>query len=171
LLSYLQEHYGDVASVVGLVVSIGGFVATIIGVGKARKAAEDARQAAREAVSRIGARLVEDEVNVVFKLLTEADVCCGKSDWDACESKCLDARSCLIPLMRNPTLTEPEQSEVSAMIHGLRSVVKDVKRLRTPGNHSKTFDAVRNKLHGMVVALGPIMGRFQSRDFEVSDGG
>lgn len=55
--SAIQEHYGNIASVLGLVVSIFGFLFTLIQVRKSRTAAERAQVMAREAVERVSSRL------------------------------------------------------------------------------------------------------------------
>ena len=77
---YLTEHYGDLASVVGLILTIVGFVATIWNVRKAKQTAEEARQAAREALSKIGSQILAIEIGTSLELVIQADAACHKKD-------------------------------------------------------------------------------------------
>ena len=72
-ISYLEEHYGDIASLVGLLVTFVGFLATIQNVKKAKLAAEEARQAAREAVSRIKSQMLISEIASCLGLVRNID--------------------------------------------------------------------------------------------------
>ena len=62
LVSWIQSNgIGDVASVAGVLISVGGFIATLIAVYKAKSAAQQAREAARAA--RDGIRMFDTLVD------------------------------------------------------------------------------------------------------------
>ena len=73
MLAFWKEQYGNIASALGLLVSLVGFAATIGNVRKARRAAEEARQAAREAVLRIKSQLLSNEIDAAIRLIREVD--------------------------------------------------------------------------------------------------
>jgi hypothetical protein len=92
-LHYLGEHYGDIASVVGLLITLVGFVVTIINVRKAKRAAEEARRAAREAVLRIGSQLLADEIGTSLQLVREIDAACRERNWTNATYRCDEIRT------------------------------------------------------------------------------
>src|SRR3954452_12284395 len=99
--SYLEEHYGDLASVAGLLISVVGFVVTIFGVWKARRAAEEARQAAREAVSRVGSQLLVIEGGVCLQAMRGLDAACRERNWTIAIHYCDEAQTGLARLREN----------------------------------------------------------------------
>ena len=77
-LSYAAHHYGDIASVLGLAVSVVGFIYTLRQVKKATRAAQ---QAAREAVARVGSQLLESDLGDSHHLLRESREACRLKHW------------------------------------------------------------------------------------------
>lgn len=78
LASYMWEHYGDLASVLGLLISLIGFAITLWTVRKARRAAEEAKHAAREALARIRVQVLANEIGRCLHLVGEIDSACRK---------------------------------------------------------------------------------------------
>ncbi len=71
LSPYLLDHYGDVASVLGLVVTFVGFVATLKRVKQAQKSAEEAKFAAREMIVRMSAQVLIEELNSLIYVVRQ----------------------------------------------------------------------------------------------------
>ena len=107
-LAYLVEHYGDIASVVGLLVTFVGFVVTIWNVRKAKKAAEEARQAAREAVARVGTQILVNEIGIALELVRQTDAACREANWSGAIFRCDDSRARLAQLLEDRGLEGTE---------------------------------------------------------------
>jgi Flp pilus assembly protein TadB len=65
------SQYGNYASVLGLAVSLLGFAFTIWQVIKSRKAAEEARVIAREAINRVSSESFFTQVGTAIRLIQE----------------------------------------------------------------------------------------------------
>ena len=167
LMNYVREHYGDIASVVGLVITLVGFVATIINVRKAKRAAEDARQAAREAVSRIGSQLLVNEIGTALQLVREIDAACREKHWTAATFRSDEARTRLATFLENPRLTESELVVMGSVLDEFGIVLSDIQKLQASPESKQISQRLANRLHKIITALGRIMGRLQSETLEV----
>jgi hypothetical protein len=167
LVEYLREHYGDLASVVGLMVSLVGFVATIIGVRKAKHAAEEARQAAREAVSRIKTQLLFDGIEVAVRLFREVDKASRGRNWEVAADHCDEARTRLARFLNDDRLLEHELNIIQVSIDFLRDFLPHIQRMSSTTTPKDLSPAKSKQIHDAIIGLGRIQGRLQSMTFEV----
>lgn len=167
LLSYLQEHYGDVASVVGLLVTFVGFVATIWNVRKAKQAAEEARQAAREAVSRIGSQILANEVGSTLELVRQTDASCRERNWSGANYRCDEARFRLAQLLNHAELEASERELLHAAYEDLGEILSEIHKLQKAPKPKDASPQLGNRLHELIRVLGRIKGRLQSRVLEM----
>jgi len=79
--SYLSGHYGDIASVLGLIVTFVGFVATIQKVKEAQKSAEEARKAAKQVVFRISAQVLVEDANSLNNVVNHLNSAYRNREW------------------------------------------------------------------------------------------
>lgn len=164
---YLREHYGDIASVAGLVISIVGFVVTILGVRKAGRAAEGARQAAREAVSRVRSRLSTEDLSEVITTVREADSACRNRDWGRATERCDEARTKLAMLSENEGLNRDDREAASTFSTTLGTLLHHIHSIRVSAP-TKALSQQRSKqFHEIITVLSQILGRLQSKSWEV----
>lgn len=88
MLAYLFDHYGDLASVFGLMVALIGFRLTLRDVRKAERAAEEARKTAGEAVARLKRQAVALEIGNVIQSLKEVADYCRIKKWPDAIKQC-----------------------------------------------------------------------------------
>ncbi len=156
----------DLASVVGLLISLGGFGVTIRNVGKARRAAEEARRAAQEAVSRVGERLLDDELAVLIQFSTEIEVACRGEEWSVALLRSADIRSRLARVANHRVLTKSERDDLRLPLEGLPAFRQSLERVRSstikrlPRSHLEI-------LHGLIIRLEQIRSRVQAGILEL----
>src|ERR1700733_2397650 len=103
----------DIASVVGLLITVVGFAVTIRNVRKARQAAEEARQAARDAVSRIAKRLLDEEMSINIQLLMEIESACRDEVWNLAILRGSDVRIRLAKILNHSDLLDSERDDLN----------------------------------------------------------
>lgn len=167
LLSYLKEHYGDLASVVGLLVSLIGFIVTIINVRKTKRAAEDARQATREAVERIGSQLLGSDISASLQLIRELDATCRKRNWEAAIDRCDEARTRLAHLSENRRLKSAERDYINSKIDEFRDLMAEIQKLQEAPMPRGIPPKTSRRLHEIITDLSRISGRIQSEIMEI----
>jgi len=167
LLPYFKEHYGDIASVVGLVITLVGFIATIINVRKAKRAAEDARQAAREAVARIGSQLLVNEIGTSLQLVREVDAACRERNWMLATFRSDEARTRLATLLDNRRLSETELGAMGSILDEFGAILSDIQKLQAASESKPIAQRLAIRLHKIITTLGRIKGRLQSETLEV----
>src|SRR4051794_22127883 len=155
-LSYLKEHYGDVASVVGLILTIVGFVVTIWNVRKAKLAAEEARQAAREAVSRIGSQILANEIGTMLELVRQTDAACRERNWTNAIYRCDEARIRLVLLIVSPELQSSERDRLRSASTGFGETMVDLQALLDVNELKKAPPRIARRLHQILEDLGQI---------------
>jgi hypothetical protein len=167
LLEYLRQHYGDLASVVGLMVSLVGFVATILGVRKAKHAAEDARKAAREAVARIKSQLLSDGIEISIRSFREVDRASRKQDWEVAADQCDEARNRLSRFLIDERLQEHERNTIQVSVDFLGAFLANIHKMSSASPPKALPPATSKQIHKAIIGLGRIQGRLQSMTFEV----
>lgn len=167
LTRYVIEHYGDIASVVGLLISLIGFVITLWNLRKTRRAAEEARQAAREAVQRTGAHLLTHEVGTSLQLVREIDVACRERNWTNATHRCGEARIRLAPRLADSGLDSEEREVIHRAIDDIWIILNELQRIQQAPNPRDLATRSAKRLHELITALGRIKGRLQSQALEV----
>ena len=166
-LSYLKDHYGDLASVVGLLVTFVGFFVTIWNVRKTKQAAEEARQAAREAVSRIGSQILANEIGSALELVRQTDAACRERNWSGASYQCDEARFRLAQLLNNLELNAAERKLHRVAYEDLGETLTEVHKLQKSTKPQDSSVQLGKRLHEMIKILGQIKGRLQSKVLEI----
>lgn len=169
-MHYLVEHYGDVASVAGLLISVTGFLVTIHSVRKAKQAAEGARQAARETVARITSQVLTNEIRVALQVVRDLDAACHDRDWYLVIQRCDEARTQLSQLSTSPRLEESERGKLREAPDFLNELMKTAKRLRRSKTEKDLSNPMSDRSHDLVTTLSGILGRLQYQALEHHDG-
>jgi hypothetical protein len=120
----LCDRFGNVASVLGFLIAIVGFGVTIWSVGRARRAAEAARAAVREAVEKIGSQLFDDEVVITLRYIQAARDACRVKNWAKASDRCEEAMEALARAVMNPRLIPTEGGFLTDAIDDLRLIAR-----------------------------------------------
>ncbi len=171
MLAYVKEHYGDIASVVGLVISILGFGVTIFGVRKAKQAAEGARQAAREAVLKIKSQILSNELEAAIRLVRGIEKHCREKKWGEAADLCDEARSRLSQIPQDDRLTESDRQAINISVDILGRHLIHVDQIRSAPENKTLSTGKLKELHQIITTLGQIYGRLQSiaLEFKLGD--
>jgi hypothetical protein len=166
-LSYFKEHYGDLSSVVGLLITFVGFIVTIRNVRKAKQAAEEARQAAREAVSRIGSQILVNEIGTALELVRQTDAACRGKDWSGAIYRSDEARTRLAQLIENPELKPEEREVLRFALDGFIMILSTAQKILDSSEPKKVPPRIATRLNEMIAGLGRIKSRLQTRTLEI----
>lgn len=175
-MAYLVEHYGDIASIVSLLVSFVGFGVTIWNVRKAKFAAEEAKSAAREAFTRFRLQLLISEMESLSSSLRSAEACCRAKNWDDALTAFAAFRAGIAKLKENDRLLDEDRLSLGRFLDQVRTTIQSVHEIqcdkasadRTPTNPKA--DLSRNKytiIHNMIVYLGEMQGRLLGKAPEI----
>jgi len=165
--SYLEEHYGDIASVVGLLVTFVGFLVTIRNVRKAREAAEDARSASRQAVARISAQLIANETELSLQFMKQTESAIHERQWISARLRCVEARNWLARLLPNRNLQSDERTAINTACDDIGMIILELEKLCSNPELVKSPPRVGKKLHESIKIVTRIKARLDNRPLEV----
>jgi len=165
--SFLKNHYGNVASVVGLLVSLLGFSFTLWQVRKSRTAAERAQVMARAAIDRVSSRLFFTQITIDVRLVQEVRNFCRAKDWHRAIDRCEQLRIVLAGVVDDSKLQVDERKTVTRAIDDLLLIMghldgigQEEKIPNVPTRMMKTLDRI-------VISLTRIDGRLRAVALEV----
>ncbi|GAC1344935.1 MAG: hypothetical protein NVSMB14_08430 [Isosphaeraceae bacterium] len=166
--SYIEEHYGDLASVVGVAVSIVGFIWTILGVRKAERAAEDAKTAAKEQLGRFQGQLLLDVLTSVFRSLKEIERARGENRWLEAQTYCAQARSELCEITMHKNLSKEERAEILSNINQLATMQETLEKLKkTSASTNKLSRDVLEYWQELILSIGRMKSGIESANLEI----
>lgn len=165
-IPYLKEHYGDLASVIGLLVTFFGFVATIRGVGKAKRAAEEAQKSAREAVLRLRSQILVDEIDVGIKLIGSIASDCRETRWKEAMEGSIEASTLLSLIQEHQALLPSEKEAVNRAVEDLGKLTPHIQSIRRKNLNIDISNQKTNQLHQIIIALGKLQGRLRNEPLE-----
>jgi len=165
--SDLKQHYGNIASVVGLVVSVLGFSFTLYQVRKSRSAAERAQAMAREAIDRVSSRLFFTQITIAVRLVQEVRSFCRAADWHRAIDRCEQLRIVLAGVVDDPKLQGDDQTSVTSAIDDLLLIIRHLEGIGQ-GKKSPSVPArMIETLDRIVISLTRIDGRLRTAALEV----
>jgi hypothetical protein len=167
VIEYFKEHYGDFASVIGLVVSLVGFLVTILGVRKAERSAEDARRAAREVVLKIKSHYLSNEIERSIRLFREVDKACRGRAWDEAVDRSDEARTRLAQFLNDERFADDERTMIRLAVDFLGAFLLHVQRVSLASPPKNISIPKAKQLHEIITGLSQIQGRLQSATLEV----
>lgn len=157
--------YGDVASVLGLVVGVVGLVFSILAWWNARSA----RQLAQAAVDGMSRQVLTSDVSRAIRYVHEAADAGGSCRWDRAIDRCREARLVMLPLAYDLRIREDERVGIRGTADSLRLVMQYIEQKRIPAGlaaqplgsyHTRFFDEA-------VAMLAQLEGRLRSEVAEV----
>jgi hypothetical protein len=153
------SDYADIASLLGLVVSILGFGFTLRQVKKSRTAAEEAVAIARRAIDDVGSRLLFTQVGTAVRLLQELRGSCRDNKWDRAIDRCEQLRIVLAGLVDDCRLQERERRNIAFAIDDMALVIKHLEGIEEAKGSLPR--GTRRKLDKIMIDLGGIDGRLK----------
>ena len=164
---YLLDHYGDLASVVGLLVTLGGFAATIKKVRQAQKAAEDAKTAAQEALIRIKAQVLVDEVAQCLQFARTIDRSCRAHQWDDAVEACDEVRTLLAKISEHEVIKIDEKESINTFVDQFGSLIEYLVQIKKDTPDANVTKPKSRQLHALITFLGRLQGRLRTQSLEV----
>ena len=171
MLTYLRGNLGwlaDVASLVGLAITFVGFAVTIWNVRRTKRAAEEAKQAAREVVARLKSQLLVHELGAVLQFLREIDMACQSKNWSHAVHRCDDARIQVIRFSENLRISPEDRQVMSQAAKDISELLiyLQQKREKTP---NRPLSRQRlTSLQTMIVGLGQLHAKIEMAIMEKS---
>ncbi len=162
MTSFLAQHYGNIESVVGLIIAIVGFRLTIRDVRRAERAAEEAREAARQAVAEARARMTTDDIMTVLQVLRELESDGSARRWSRVRYRASDAKHRLLALLGGAGPSDSERSEIGDLSEIL-SKVGDLPEGQEP---TRQLGRLMKRVADFQQNPAQIRGRILSRSME-----
>ncbi len=138
LTPYLSDHYGDIASVLGLIVTFVGFVATIQKVKEAQKSAEEARKAAKQVVFRISAQVLVEDTKHLIDVVKHLNSAYRNKEWGFAIYLSEEVKIRIALLKGAEELSEDEKKAIISSTDDFRLLMPKLDKLHG-GSELKTF--------------------------------
>lgn len=165
--SDFKHHYGNIASVVGLIVSVLGFSFTLYQVRKSRTAAERAQTMAREAIDRVSSRLFFTQITIAVRLVEEVRTFCRAKDWHRAVDRCEQLRIVLAGVVDDSKLQGDERKTVTLAIDDLSLIRGHLDGISQEKRTPTVPTRMMNTLDKIVISLTRIDGRLRAIALEV----
>jgi hypothetical protein len=134
----IGNHIGDLASIVGLAVSVVGFLVTIYNVVRSRKAAEVAKDAAQRAINSIRSFEAVVDLSSIIGMLEEIKRTQRSNQWSLLPDRYASLRKTLIGLRESHDLVEHHSSIIQSTIVSLRDI-EDAVEKALPNAPTKSY--------------------------------
>jgi hypothetical protein len=164
-----SNRWGNVASVIGLILTVIGFSITFYGFSLTLGEQTRIRQAVANAIERAASSILSNAAEEAERLLLEFKDAVRQSEWLRAGQKCDDAEARVARMLGNPHLIASENQNLATAVDDLRSVSRYItlwKTLRTNparGFHEPKLDVVDR----VIATLRGIRARIANRVWEV----
>ena len=162
-LDFWSAHWGDVASVSGLVVAWYGFILTICIASKSKSAAESAQKAAEETRDSVGYFDSIVQLGRAETLMEEIIRSHRGHEWVGLPTRYDRIRELLAPL-KNPSsrLDRNQQAKIGGVLKQLKDIHQKIDRSplveqgKPPTGHMKFLDILKDQKDHLVELLGDL---------------
>lgn len=159
VMSFL-DHWGNAASVLGLVISVISFLAAMWSVCRVKTAT-------REALSKAGALLLTGQTTLLMRLITEARDAGADGLWPRAIDRCQQARLIIVGLCRHPHLRQPEQEALRQAADDLALMRRSIENASGTPGAAQLSNRQKRVLDQMETMVGDIVARLQAGAMEV----
>ena len=148
----IKDHWGDIASVAGVVISIVGFIATIIAVFLSKSAAQRAEAAAREVKAEIARSDAIMELSAVITTMEEIKRLHRVNAWAILPDRYSSVKRLLISIRASsPNIPNEHRESLLAAVQHFSTMEKKVERflagsMETTPNQAKLNEVVSLQL-------------------------
>lgn len=133
-MGWLDEHWGDIISAIGLAVSLGGFSIAIWQIMRSRRAAEAAGQAVKETKQSLTRNLTISDLTRAAERLEAIKELHRQREWRRAIDRYYDMRIMLSEIgARHPSLSDDEKSTIQSAIRGLNELEVTLSNALTGG--------------------------------------
>lgn len=165
--SVVKMQYGNVASVVGLLVSLAGFWLTIRIV---KEASKKAQEMAQRAVDRVTDRLTFTLIRNALRLGEETRQQVKMLHWDRAVDRAEQLVTALVSLSENQQLADDERGLMVAMIDDAGLIKRQIEGMPTRAAGAQLANQPRRSLDELIVKLSRMDGRRQNLKLEMPHG-
>jgi hypothetical protein len=174
------DQYANLASVLGLFVSLVGFILTVSAVFETlrvskqarqeiQKAAAEARKETKLTLDKIRLRMMEDTCEHAFLAASDARKAIRSSDWLRAIERCQEARRLASRLVAFGDLTEIERTLIRKAIDELKATISFIERNRLKPEPAQGLpDKALQPIDSLIDELDKVRGRLQHKVLEAS---
>lgn len=127
--SFISEHWGDIASVAGVIISIIGFIATIINVARSKRAAQRAEEAAIDARESILRSDTLMELSTALTMMDEIKRLHRATAWNLLPDRYSLLKRHLVSIRTsNPQFIDAHQAALQSAIQHFSTMEKRVEK-------------------------------------------
>lgn len=164
--TFIKKEYGNIASTIGLFVSIVGFIVTVYKVRKVRKAAEKAQEIVRETLSRVGHQLISTQINTAVRIGQEIGNSCRSQQWNRAIDRCEQLRILLANQVEDSRLKDSEYHFIKAAIDDLSLIMQELEKIERQEGTLELPPREMESLNKIVIHLSRIDGRLRNKMLE-----
>ena len=150
VLQFLQDNWGDLSSVLGVVVSTVGLVWAVRVAGGARSAAQEAEKAARKTTDRIGREMVVADLASAVALIQRLKLLHRDARWDAALEQYQALRSMLASILYRHTDMETVRRnqlvEARTQVSVMEQLIEQYPTKDVPEAYRMTFNEQLNRI-------------------------
>lgn len=155
------------ASLIGLALTLIGFCVTILTVRSARRAAEGAEKKSQEALNRLAAQLLINQVVTTLQLVREIEAGLGERNWTLASFRCDEARTRLSELVDCEDLLEVERDQFLVASSDLGGMLIAIQKLRFKESVAPFPPRSLQRIHEIITQLARTKARLQAKSMEV----
>lgn len=159
------REYGNVASVVGVALTIAGFIVTWIKQRRLRDATEAAQREAREIIQGFGERLALADFAHVSTLAQDLRQLVKHKSWDRAADRAERLRNLLGNMVLSKRLTGEEQEFLGASADDIHMVLRWIEKQQEQTN-GRVGPQMMARLDDLILRLNEIDGRLKNAHFE-----
>ena len=163
LLNVVERyHLGDIASVLGLLITIGGFTLALWRIRKSQSASEQALEAAEGVREQILQMNAIQGVNVAIRTLEDIRRLHRLKAWPVLPDRYTSLKQELISIRgRTPSLTESQRSEIQGAIQQLSTIERQVESTMA-GADEPDIDRINDIISRQIDRLAQVLVELQN---------
>ncbi len=167
--AFWKEHYGNVASVVALLLTVVGFIVTWWKQHKLREATEAAQRQALQVVHSFTERLASADLTNVVALARELRQTVGAKNWDRVADRAERLRTLLGHMIVSRSLADAERTFLRASVDDAHLILQAAEKALKQSDGQLSPQAMKT-LDKLIMELNAIDGRLKNAQLEVPNG-
>ena len=162
--------YGNLASIVGLILTLIGFVFTAWKIIQTRRSAEEATRIAKGAITQISTRLFSNQIADGVRLASELRNACRMEQWERAIDRCEQLRLLLASVVEDSNIRLGESNYISEAIDDLGLILRRLEEITRGGRATSLTPNMQKVLDTLTITLGRLNGRLKNSALEIDDG-
>ena len=162
--------YGDLASVVGLILTLVGFAFTLWKIIQTRRATEEAIRIAKGAIAQVSTRLFSNQIADGIRLSSELRNTCRMRQWERAIDRCEQLRRLLASVVEDSNIRPDEGDDISVAIDDLGLILRRLEEITRGGRATSLSPNMREALDTLTITLERLDGRLKNAALEIDNG-